>query len=183
MGSNPERLTSLHLKSGRGHAFGYVGPMAKEGGRDRWITLIGILKFIKGVMLFFLAIGVFKLVHGDLETNLETVAGYLNIDPNSNFFQKIFSKITNMPPNKIKALGVGTFFYSFLFLIEGVGLLFQKRWAEYFTAFVTGSFIPLEIYELIKKFSAIKVLFLILNVAIVIYLIMKLRHSGKRPGK
>jgi uncharacterized membrane protein (DUF2068 family) len=153
--------------------------MPKKEGRDRWITVIAILKLIKGVMLFFLALGVFKLVRGDLETNLENFAGYLNIDPNNHYFQKIFSKMTNMSPNTIKAWGIGTFFYSLLFLIEGVGLLLQKRWAEYFTVFVTGSFVPLEVYELIKKFSAIKVLVLISNVAIVFYLVWKLRHSKK----
>ena len=37
------------------------------------------------------------------------------------------------------------------FFDEGVSLLLRKRWAEYFTVIVTASFIPLEIYELVKK--------------------------------
>ena len=43
-----------------------------------------------------------------------------------------------------------TFAYSALFLVEGTGLFFEKRWAEYLTIVATVSFIPVEIYELLK---------------------------------
>ncbi len=51
---------------------------------------------------------------------------------------------------------MGTFLYAGLFLIEGTGLLLRKHWAEYFTIITTGLFIPLEVYELARHFTVVK---------------------------
>ena len=74
---------------------------------------------------------------------------------------------------------LGTLVYAALFLTEGIGLLLEKVWAEYFTVIVTSSFLPLEIYELIKKFNGFKVAVTIANAAIVAYLIWRLKHKKK----
>ena len=76
-------------------------------------------------------------------------------------------------------LSVGTLFYSALFFTEGIGLLLRKRWAEYFTIISTGAFIPLEIYELLKHVTPVKILLMILNVAIVVYLVLRLRKERR----
>ena len=38
-----------------------------------------------------------------------------------------------------------------LFVVEGIGLLLHKRWAEYFTVITTGLLMPIEIYELVHR--------------------------------
>jgi uncharacterized membrane protein (DUF2068 family) len=72
-----------------------------------------------------------------------------------------------------------TFAYSTLFLVEGTGLFFEKRWAEYLTIVATVSFIPVEIYELFKAPSLLKGAMLVINLAIAVYLVVKVRASGK----
>ena len=64
---------------------------------------------------------------------------------------------------RLKAIGVGTFLYALLYLIEGIGLLLRKHWAEYFTVIMTGLFIPLEIYEVARKVTTIRVGLLAIN--------------------
>ena len=63
--------------------------------------------------------------------------------------------------------------------MEGVGLLLLKRWAEIFAVIVTASFIPLEIYHLVRHVSPIKIVVIILNAATVAYLIWRLKHDRK----
>jgi uncharacterized membrane protein (DUF2068 family) len=67
-----------------------------------------------------------------------------------------------------------------LFLVEGLGLLARKRWAEYFTIGITGSFIPLEVYEMAHHLTAARLLGAALNVAAVAYLAHHLRKT-RRP--
>ncbi len=67
-------------------------------------------------------------------------------------------------------------FAAALFATEGIGLLMQKRWAEYFTSIVTASFIPLEIYEIARRPGALKIALLAVNAIIVIYLIWRLNR-------
>jgi uncharacterized membrane protein (DUF2068 family) len=63
-----------------------------------------------------------------------------------------------------------------LFAIEGWGLWREKRWAEYLTVIVTASLIPLEIWEIIRHLTWLKVAALALNIAIVLYLLHLLRR-------
>ena len=78
-------------------------------------------------------------------------------------------------------MSIGTFIYAALFLTEGTGLAFKKRWAEYFTIITTGSFLPLEIYELVRHATVAKGVALAVNIAVLVYLIWELRRY--RPGK
>ncbi len=66
--------------------------------------------------------------------------------------------------------------------VEAVGLWYQRRWAEYLTFVVTTVLIPLEIYELTATLSWFKVVALIVNLAIVIYLLVAKRLFGIRGG-
>jgi uncharacterized membrane protein (DUF2068 family) len=72
--------------------------------------------------------------------------------------------------------------YALLEGIEAVGLWFAKRWAEYLTFVSTIVFIPIEIHELIKGITALKVLAFIINVAIAVYLLYAKRLFGMRGG-
>jgi uncharacterized membrane protein (DUF2068 family) len=81
--------------------------------------------------------------------------------------------------HRLEAISAGTFFYAALLLTEGVGLFMRKRWAEYFTIIVTASLVPLEIYELAKKFGLMKLSVLVINIAVVVYLILRVRWERR----
>jgi uncharacterized membrane protein (DUF2068 family) len=66
--------------------------------------------------------------------------------------------------------------------VEAVGLWLMKRWAEYLTFIVTASLLPFEVYELTVKVSPFKVIALIINIAIVVYLLLAKRLFGLRGG-
>jgi uncharacterized membrane protein (DUF2068 family) len=65
---------------------------------------------------------------------------------------------------------------------EAVGLWYQRRWAEYLTLIVTALLIPVEVYELTATVSWFKIVALILNLAIVVYLLVAKRLFGIRGG-
>jgi uncharacterized membrane protein (DUF2068 family) len=72
--------------------------------------------------------------------------------------------------------------YSVLEGVEAVGLWLGKRWAEYLTFVATIVFVPYEILELIKSVTALKVVALVINVAIAVYLLFAKRLFGLRGG-
>ena len=63
-----------------------------------------------------------------------------------------------------------------------VGLWLAKRWAEYLTFVATTLLVPLEVYEITEGVSAFKVVTLVINVAIVMYLLLAKRLFGLRGG-
>jgi len=144
------------------------------------LRLIAAFKLFKGLVLLVVGIGALKLLHKDVGSELESWADLFRVDPDNLYFQHLLEKFSVLDDHKLKQLSVGTFFYSALLLTEGIGLLLAKRWAEYFTIIVTSSFIPLEIYELIKRVSWAKLVVLLLNIVVVIYLAIELRRNHKK---
>ena len=66
------------------------------------------------------------------------------------------------------------FGYAALGLLEGIGLMMEKEWAEYLTALITASFLPLEIYELTHRITWLRVGFFVVNLAVLAYLVFHL---------
>jgi uncharacterized membrane protein (DUF2068 family) len=141
--------------------------------------MIAAFKLFKGVVLFAVGMGAAKLLHKDLAFEVERWADIFRVDPNSHYFRRLLEKFLTLDDRKLRELSVGTFFYSALLLTEGTGLLLRKRWAEYFTIIVTSSFLPLEVYELTKRISAPRIIVLLLNAAIVVYLVVEVRRGSK----
>jgi len=83
---------------------------------------------------------------------------------------------------RIELAAAASLAYAALFMVEGLGLWMQKRWAEWLTIIATTSFIPFEVWEIVKKLSALRVALVMLNIAIVIYLIVRLNreHRSRR---
>src|SRR4030081_1469248 len=79
-------------------------------------------------------------------------------------------------------LGAVLLAYALIEGIEAVGLWYQKRWAEYLTFLVTSSLLPLEIYDIVNRATVFKVLALVVNVAVVVYLLLAKRLFGLRGG-
>jgi uncharacterized membrane protein (DUF2068 family) len=72
--------------------------------------------------------------------------------------------------------------YALLEGLEAVGLWLQKRWAEYLTFLATALLLPLEVYELTQTLSPFKVIALVINLAVVVYLLLAKRLFGLRGG-
>jgi uncharacterized membrane protein (DUF2068 family) len=82
----------------------------------------------------------------------------------------------------LREVGIALLAYGVLEGIEGVGLWFTKRWAEYLTFLATTILLPLEIYELVHRATALKIIGFIINLAIVVYLLFAKRLFGIRGG-
>jgi uncharacterized membrane protein (DUF2068 family) len=92
--------------------------------------------------------------------------------------QRLFAvSITNL-----YLAGIAVALYAVLEGAEAVGLWLGKRWAEYLTFVATLVFVPYEIYELTKSVSALKGVALVINLAIVVYLLTAKRLFGVRGG-
>lgn len=143
---------------------------------DIGLVLIAILKFVNGVLLVALGIGALSLIHKDLTALVTHWADVLEISSENQLLQKLVEKAGLVRTNHLAWVSAITFVYATLMFTMGTGLLLEKRWAEYLTAIVTASFIPVEIYELDRHFRATTIIVLAINIASVIYLVWKLIH-------
>ena len=143
------------------------------------LVLIALFKLVKALALIAVGIGALKYLHKDLAASVLHWVNVLRVDPDNRFIQPILAKVFSVTPRQLRELSAGTFFYAALLLIEGVGLLLRKHWAEYFTIITTGALLPLELYDLAKHVTMVKTIVLVINAAIVWYLVVRVRSRRR----
>ena len=150
---------------------------------DGALLIIAIFKFVKGAVLLALAFGALTFLHKDVASEVQRWLDQLRIDPDNRFIGALLGKLQLLHTKELKeisALGAG---YAALFLTEGTGLLFRKRWAEWLTIVATSSLMPIEVYELVEKFTAVRLFALLINAAVVLYLIYLVRQKENQTGE
>ena len=143
---------------------------------DKGIVLIAIFKLLKALLLVGVGLGALKLLGKDPSSAVGQAAAYVHADPGGRLVQRAVAKLGVLSEKQMAAIAFGTFAYAAIFLVEGIGLLARKRWAEWLTIVVTASFIPFEIWELARHFGAAKVATLVINVVVLVYLIVRVRQ-------
>jgi uncharacterized membrane protein (DUF2068 family) len=140
---------------------------------DFGLRLIIVWKCIKAVLMIGVGILALSLMHSDIHQLGVDLVNWLGIDPARPTIEKFLGKLTGLTPGRIAALGAGAIVYAGVNLLEAYGLHRRRTWAEWLTVILTSSLIPVEIYEIAEDATLGKVIALIVNIAIVIYL---LRH-------
>jgi uncharacterized membrane protein (DUF2068 family) len=140
------------------------------------LRVIAAYKLVKASALLLVAAAAFGLIgQGNLQGLSDWVLA-LPIQHGHGFLVRIIDKLFELGPRKFLAIGIVACIYAAVFLVEGWGLWREKRWAEYLTVIVTASLIPLEVWEIVRHVTPLKILALVVNVAIVLYLIQLLRR-------
>jgi uncharacterized membrane protein (DUF2068 family) len=141
------------------------------------LRTIAAFKFVKALLLVVAGAGVLHLVHRDVGSLAEHLVEKFHMDPGKPYVAHALSRVSNVTPKQLHEIGIVVFIYAGLFLLEGIGLWSLKRWGEWITAVITGSLLPLEIYESIHHPTVLRVAVLLMNAAIVVYLVRRIRQG------
>lgn len=134
------------------------------------LRVIAVYKFIKAFGLLLVALVAFGFVHTPwLDATADWIE-HLPIRTGHGYLVRWTEALTDFSTRKFVIIGIATSVYATLFGVEGWGLWTGKRWAEYLTIFATASLIPLELWEMWQRPTALKAVAVVVNVAIVIYL-------------
>lgn len=148
----------------------------------RLIRLIALFKLFKAGLLVAVGVGALQLLHKDVASALEHWVTMFGLNPGHQYLDRMLETAANLIPSKIRSFGIVSFIYAALFLTEGIGLWLVQRWAEWFTVIVTASLVPFEVYELLRHPTAIKMVVLMINIAVVGYLLYRIGTEGSGLG-
>lgn len=148
--------------------------------RDPLIRLIALFKLVKALVLITIGIGALSMLHHH-GNRLAQWLDALTADPHGVHIHRLLARISSLDPRQLEEIGLGSLLYASVFVIEGVGLMLRRMWAEVMTVLVTTSFIPLEIYELVTNKSWVKAAVIAVNVLVVLYLLRRLHREKHWP--
>lgn len=138
---------------------------------SRWLVLIGFFKLFKALLFILLGVGALRLLHKDLVDLMTRLIIGLRFDPEGHLVNLVLEKVAMINPHRLREISIAIFCYAALDIIEGVGLAMEKMWAEYLTLVLTASFLPWELFEIIRHITVLKIILIVLNTLVVVYLI------------
>jgi uncharacterized membrane protein (DUF2068 family) len=145
---------------------------------DLGFLAIGLLKLVKGALLLSFGLGTLLLLDKNLMARLLHWARALPIDRHWHIVQNLLLRLGVVANRDIKLISATALFLAALLLTEGIGLLFEKVWAEYLTFIFTASFIPIEVYELPRRVTPARIAALAISVVIAAYLALRLHQRA-----
>jgi uncharacterized membrane protein (DUF2068 family) len=142
--------------------------------------IIGALKLISGALLFAAWVGMFRLFHSDLTTDVDWFLRHFHLDSDNLVVHMVLAGVSGIDRKTLHAIQAGTFFYALLHVVEGTGLVLERDWAGYLTVVATSALVPFEIYEIVHKVNVLKISVLVVNLGFVVYVALKLREERRQ---
>jgi uncharacterized membrane protein (DUF2068 family) len=159
--------------------------------RDRYVLrVIALDRLVHFVVLGVLAVAVFLFAANRVALShtfyqiLDVVQGGVG-GPNGQAGGGILQELRRAfaaKPSTLLLVGLVLAGYAVLEAVEAVGLWFAHRWAEYLTFIATTLLLIPEVYELTGRITVTKIITLVINLAVVGYLLFAKRLFGLRGG-
>jgi len=132
-----------------------------------WIVAF---KALKAILLTALGVAALSTIHRDPVDVVVRVALAVHLPVTSRLFDRAVTLALRATPKREVAVAMTAFGYAFVLGMEGIGLYLRRSWARWFTIGATSSLIPLEVYEIVREPRLLRVLVLLLNAVVVVYL-------------
>lgn len=137
----------------------------------RVLQTVATIEFVKGIFVALMGICALLLVHKDAWLYAESLLAVFHISTDRRIAQMFLDFADNVTDAKLWAAAWLAFAYSTLRFIEGYGLWRCRTWAEWVAAVSGTLLLPLEVRELFRRVSLLRCGVLIVNVAVVLYMV------------
>ena len=147
---------------------------------NHWLLLIALFKFAQALLFVAIGVGALKLLHRDIADDLSNLADRLHFNPEWRVIDFLLDKASLINDPLLRRIGLAAFCYAGLGMAEGIGLYLEKAWGEVMTLIITASFLPWEIFEIIRRITWPRVGLLTINVLVFAYLLKLVTERGRK---
>lgn len=148
-----------------------------KGFRLKFTNRLGIrvIALFEGgkALLMLVALLIFILdFHLNAHALAETLVGRLHINPQGHYVSLLLKVAESFNGGELVAACVCALMYCVIKFSEAIGLWNQRPWGRTLGVASIGVLIPYEVYALFHQYTHFKLIVLIINVCIVLYLFM-----------
>lgn len=155
---------------------------AGAGGPPRMLLLIVLYKLLKTAACLILAALAFHMLQPAPAARFDRWLASLAWVSHHDLMVRAVVWLLGLGPHEFLLFGLAALGYAALYAVQGIGLWCAQRWAAYLVVVETGLLLPLEVWELVRRFTLFKLSVLVVNLAVVAYLVRLLRARDGEPA-
>lgn len=122
------------------------------------------------------SVGLLSLAHHDVRALAYALIGHFHLNPDAHYPKLLLDEAALLANSNLLQTVVLAWAYAAIRLLEGYGLWQDRAWAEWLAALSGSVYLPWEINHLMQHTTAINAMVLLGNVAVVLYMVIRLRR-------
>jgi len=151
---------------------------ARHGPHRAGVRTIALIEGAKGALILLAGLGLLSLVHRDVPSVAEQIVRLSRLDPGSRYPLVFLDAAAHVTDARLWLLASVALVYAAIRGVEAYGLWNARQWAEWFTLVSAGLYLPVEIYQLSLRQTWLPGGVLIVNAAIVAYMVYAVQHRA-----
>jgi uncharacterized membrane protein (DUF2068 family) len=156
-----------------------VAATAATASIARGVRLIAAFEALKGVLVLGAGFGLLSLLHRDLQATAERLVRHSHLNPAHHYPRIFIEAASRTNDSRLLSLAGLALLYSVMRFVEAYGLWRTRLWAEWFAIIAGSIFLPVEIYEILRRATWMRGMVLLVNLSIVAYLVFVLLASRR----
>lgn len=148
------------------------------------IRTVAAIEAAKGLVVLLTGFGLFALVHRNVQQLAEALVAHAHLNPASHTPRVFLDYAGKLDDAHLMQLAAAALAYSAVRLVEAYGLWYERSWGEGLAAASGAVYLPFELRELVHRPSLLSAGLLIVNLAVVAFMIYSLRQrraTRRRP--
>jgi len=139
--------------------------------RTTGLRLVALFEAGKGLLVLLVGLELLSLVHQGAQNVGEEIVERFHLNFARRHPRILLYAVTHLNDSNVRLLALAALAYSTVRFVEAYGLWRVRAWAEWFAIVSGGVYLPFELYELIRHPTLVKIVVLLVNAAIVAYLV------------
>ena len=157
-------------------------PRIDDPAHIKGVRTVATIEFTKGVIVVLAGLGAFSMRHKDIWGVTESFLEFFHVNPYHHYVGVFIDLVYRVSDVRLWKIAVVASVYVILRFVESYGLWYARSWAEWL-AFASGTiYIPFEAADLFHRPTWFRVLIIVVNLGIVLYMLLLRLEAAKKHG-
>ncbi len=150
--------------------------------RSRGIHVVALFEGLKGMLVLLTGFGLLAFIHRDLHAVAVEIIRTFHMNPARHYPSIFIDTFSQLTSGQLWIMALFALVYSAVRFLEAVGLWLERQWAEWFGLLTGALYIPVELMEIVRQATPVRIAVFVVNMIIVLYLACIIRRTRHVRG-
>jgi uncharacterized membrane protein (DUF2068 family) len=157
-------------------------PRIDDPAHIKGVRTVATVEFTKGIVVVLAGLGAFSMRHKDIWGVAESFLEFFHVNPYHHYVGVFIDLVYRVSDVRLWKIATVASVYVILRFVEAYGLWYVRPWAEWL-AFASGAiYIPFEASDLFHRPTWFRLLIIVVNLGIVLYMFLLRLEAAKKHG-
>jgi uncharacterized membrane protein (DUF2068 family) len=146
-------------------------PYVHDPAHIKGVRTVATIELTKGLVVVLAGLGLLSMRHRNIWGVAESFLEFFHVNPYHHYVGVFIDLVSRISDVRLWKIALVASIYAILRFVEAFGLWYALPWAEWMAAITGGIYIPFEAADLIRRVTWFRLLVLVINSAIVLYML------------